>query len=143
MTGRTTATLELAPTALAMRAIGPWLRGAVCTANPGTTDALVSRMELAVHEACMNVVDHADLPADGTIGLTLALSQHDLTVQVRDHGREFDPADAPGPPTGELQERGYGVKIVRALVDDLVYRRTGPTNELTLRIDLEGPRAGH
>lgn len=139
MTGITSARLDLEPTARSTRAIGPWLRQSLAGLDPDTADALMSRMELAVHEACMNVIDHADLPAGGTIELSLALSPHELTVRVRDGGGAgFDLAAVPDPATHDLQERGYGLKIVRALVDDLNYRRTAAGNELTLRIDLEG-----
>lgn len=138
MTGVTSATLDLEPTALSVRAIGPWLRDALAGLDPATADALMSRMELAVHEICMNVVDHAELPAGDTIELSLALGPHDLTVRVRDGGAGFDVAAVPEPAGHELQERGYGLKIARALVDDLTYRRTATGNELTLRIDLEG-----
>lgn len=139
MNDPTTATLSLTPTALSMRAIGPWLRESVGGRDPRTTPALLSRMELAVHETCMNVVDHARLPGDERIELTLTLSPADLTVRIRDGGAEFDPVGVPEPAVGELRERGYGVKIVRSLVDELHYRRVGARNELALRIDLGGP----
>ncbi|WP_420123608.1 ATP-binding protein [Nakamurella sp.] len=138
MTGVITAALAIEPTARSTRAIGPWLRDALAGLDPAAADALMSRMELAVHEVCMNVVDHADLPAGGRIELSLALGPRDLTVWVRDGGPGFDLAAVPDPAGHELQERGYGLKIVRALVDDLTYRHTAAGNELALRIDLEG-----
>lgn len=137
-----TAAVELEPTALAMRAIGPWLRAGTCELDPDLAGKVLSRMELAVHEACMNVVDHARLADGETIALTLVLGPRDLTVRIRDRGTHFDPVDVPRPPSGQLQERGYGVTIVRALVDDLRYHHDGSANELRLRIHLEAPRDG-
>ncbi|GLZ36703.1 ATP-binding protein [Actinokineospora sp. NBRC 105648] len=142
MTSVTTATLRLAPDVLSTREIGPWLRTAMRHVDAETADALLSRMELAVHEVCMNVVDHAHLPADSVIELSLVLSSTDLTVWVRDRGAEFDLAAIPDPAEGVLQERGYGIKIARALVSELSYRRTRSGNELALRIDRGGRDGG-
>ena len=132
----TAGTLDLSPTALSMRAIGPWLQESTRDLDPGASQTLLSRMELAVHEACMNVVDHAGLDAGDRIELTLTLGPAGATVRIRDPGPAFDPGEAAEPPAGELRERGYGVKIVRSLVDDLGYRRIDGHNELALRIDL-------
>ena len=134
------ATLTLAPTALSMRDIGPWLQESTRDLEPRTAQALLSRMELAVHEACMNVVDHAQLDGGERIELALTVSPTAVTVRVRDSGTAFDPGLVPAPAAGQLQERGYGVKIVRSLVDGLGYRRVDGHNELTLRIDLETAR---
>jgi anti-sigma regulatory factor (Ser/Thr protein kinase) len=136
VTDLTTATLNLAPDALSVREVGPWLRAALRKLDPDTAGALLSRMELAVHEVCMNVVNHARLPAGSEIELSLALDAGGLTVCVRDPGEEFNLAEVPNPPERVLQEHGYGIKIVRALVTELSYRHTGTGNELALRIDL-------
>ncbi len=139
MSGPTTATLGLAPTEVALRAIGPWLARSVGGLDPATARSLLPRMELAVHETCMNVVHHAALSDGEQIELVLTLDPDHLTVYVRDSGAAFDQAGVPEPAGGQLRERGYGVKIARSLVDELTYRRQGSRNELALRIDLEGP----
>ena len=54
-----------------------------------------------------------------------------------DAGEEFHLSEVATPPTDTMQERGYGVKIIRSLVSDLTYRRSGSRNELEMRIDLE------
>lgn len=127
--------LRLEPTALDVRRVGDWLRSATGHLDEQRAEALLSRAELAVHEACMNVIDHANLPDGAVIDLRLALEPDRLTVWVMDPGDEFDMSGVAAPPEGTLQERGYGVKIIRALVSELTYRRTAEGNELTLRID--------
>jgi serine/threonine-protein kinase RsbW len=129
--------LLLEPTALAVRAIGDWLRDATAELDRATADALLMRAELATHEACMNVVDHAGLPDGSTIELLAALNDDRLTVTVRDAGQPFDLAHVSVPDPQVLQERGYGVKIIRSLVNNLAYRRVGLTNELVLQFDIE------
>lgn len=136
--------LRLEPNALALRQIGGWLKEATDLLEekpPG----LLSRAELAVHEACMNVVDHANLPEGSTLDLALVLSTRDLRVQITDSGEEFAITEVASPADHTLQERGYGVKIIRALVNDLTYRRVDSHNELELRIDLDEqqPRTDH
>lgn len=128
--------LLIEPTALAVRAVGDWLRDAAVELESATASALVTRAELATHEACMNVVDHAGLAEGSTIELLASLSDDRLTVVVRDDGQPFDLEHASVPEPQALQERGYGVKIIRSLVNDLTYRRIGSTNELVLQFDI-------
>jgi anti-sigma regulatory factor (Ser/Thr protein kinase) len=128
--------LSIEPSALAVRAVGPWLRTALDGAGSDGVDALMMRAELAVHEACMNVVDHANLPAGSSIDLFLELTPQHLVIRVCDPGDQFDLESVPEPAPATLQERGYGVKIIRALVSELTYRRLGAVNELQLRIDI-------
>lgn len=126
--------LVLAPNALALREIGPWLRATTSELTDAAVTAAVARSELAVHEACMNVVDHANLPPGSTLEVRLVLSTDRLTLTVVDGGDEFHLADVKSPPSHVMQERGFGVKIIRSLVDELTYRRVGSTNELELTI---------
>lgn len=129
--------LSLEPDPLALRELGSWL-GTATQLLPDRAAAatLLARAELAVHEACMNVVDHAQLPAGEVIELDLVLTADRLTVRVVDWGEEFRLSDVPNPPADVLQERGYGVKIIRSIVSDLTYRRDDSTNVLELTIDV-------
>ncbi|WP_187264997.1 ATP-binding protein [Homoserinibacter sp. GY 40078] len=126
--------LLLEPNALAARAIGSWLRTATDKLDSAAGEALLSRAELAVHEACMNVIDHAHLPEGSQVELNLRLTTEWLTVQIFDDGDVFDPATIPTPAPRVLQERGYGMKIIRSLVNHVSYRRIGSRNTLELRI---------
>ncbi len=128
--------LQIEPTALAVRAIGGWLHDAAAHVDPAAAAALLSRAELAVHEACMNVIDHAELPSGSSLTLDLELTYGALTVRVSDPGDPFDLDAVPVPDPQALEPRGYGVKIIRGLVSELSYRRVGSTNELTLRFDI-------
>lgn len=128
--------LRIEPSALAVREVGPWLRTALEGAGSDVVDALMLRAELAVHEACMNVVDHANLPVGSSIDLFLDLTPQHLVIRICDPGDEFDLASVQEPAPATLQERGYGVKIIRGLVSELSYRRLDAVNELQLRIDI-------
>jgi serine/threonine-protein kinase RsbW len=129
--------LTIAPTALAVRDVGVWLREAIAIIDDDSGASLISRAELAVHEACMNVIDHADVPAGRSIYLTLELQSRLLSVTMTDEGQPFDFDAVPLPDPHALKARGYGVKIMRSLASEIHYERTGLTNELILRFDIE------
>lgn len=143
MTGTVRATLELEPTALATREIGGWLAASLASLAPATAAVVLPRAELAVHEACMNVIEHGGLPDGSTIGLALELGPTALTVRVTDHGAPFDPSTAAALPAEPLRERGYGLTIIRSLATEVSYRRVGAVNELELRMEIGGDDAQH
>jgi anti-sigma regulatory factor (Ser/Thr protein kinase) len=136
MTRRAESKLLLESNALAVRAIGGWLRDITVDLDSATAAALHARAELATHEACMNVIDHAELPTGTVIELVSELDEDRLLIVVRDQGNPFELDRVVVPEPHAAQERGYGVKIIRALADELTYRRVGSTNELELRFNI-------
>ena len=70
-------------------------------------------LELALTEACANVVRHA-AGADG-IDVCLDVAEDHCAIDVADNGAGFD-ADAVGDP-GPDSERGRGLFLIRALSD--------------------------
>ncbi|MFJ4037526.1 ATP-binding protein [Microbacterium sp. NPDC090007] len=125
---------------MATRQIGGWLAASFSELTPAVASSVLPRAELAVHEACMNVIEHAGLPADATIELSLELSPAQLTVRLVDPGEAFDPARAAVLTADPLRERGYGLTIIRSLAA-MSYRRVGTTNELELRMEIGGEDA--
>ena len=136
MTERVRSRLEIAPTLVAVREIGDWLRGALDPLDDDRLQALLPRIELAVHEACVNAVEHGAPPPETAIGLDLSVVGDRLRVAITDHGGRFDPAASERPPTEPFQERGFGLKIIRSVADQLTYRRVGSTNELEIVIQI-------
>ncbi|MGS0683843.1 ATP-binding protein [Nakamurella sp. GG22] len=97
------------------------------------------KVELAVHEVCMNVIDHAYGAAHptGPADITIAGSvDHDaVRVRVTDTGAPFDPAAVRPPVQGVPQIRGYGLVIAQKLTDELTYDRADGANVWSLRFD--------
>lgn len=87
------------------------------------SDAAVTayNMRLAVHEACTNIVDHGygDLP-DARIRVIVRVQSDPqrLVVELRDSAAPFDPDTVPGPDLDQPREHGYGLFLIRSLVDD-------------------------
>lgn len=94
--------------------------------------------ELALEEVFMNVVMHGS-PA-GTVPrveLSLSLADGGVTMTVEDDGPKFDPLSLPPPDlTSGVAERrigGYGVHLVRQMMDIVSYQRVGARNQLRMR----------
>jgi serine/threonine-protein kinase RsbW len=72
-------------------------------------------LEIAVTEACANVVLHAEGTA--TFEVLLEVTEDHCAIDVRDEGTGFDPS-AVGPPVPG-GERGRGLFLIRALADNV------------------------
>lgn len=85
---------------------------------------LIHSLPLAVHEACINIVDHAYAgmsPGRIRIAITLSGAPRRLIVELEDTGRSFDFAATPEPDLVEGQIRGYGLYLMRQVLDDVEY----------------------
>lgn len=95
-------------------------------------------IDLAVDEACSNVIDHAYGGEDrGDIRILLDLNESGLKITIQDDGEPFDPACVAEPDlTSPLEtrcERGLGLFLIRELMDEAVYDFSCPgVNQLTL-----------
>jgi len=95
-------------------------------------------IDLAVDEACSNVIDHAYGGSDqGEIRILLALNDRGLKITIQDDGEPFDPACVVEPDlTSPLEtrcERGLGVYLIREVMDEAAYDFSIPgVNQLIL-----------
>lgn len=100
--------------------------------------------ELAVHEVCTNIVEHAyGTESNGRIQATLAITPAPPTLEVtlHDQGRAFDAASAPAPNLDEPQVKGYGLFLAYALMDEVSYRYEAGGNHWRLVKQLEQTNA--
>ena len=76
------------------------------------------------------------------ISVSLNMSADEITMEVEDDGVPFDPTQARAPALGgPLSERkigGLGLVFVRALTDNIAYRRVSNRNCLVLRWRVAG-----
>ena len=118
-------------TSLRMKAVLENVRRAIeCVTEwaqkAGFDERALYEIQLAVDEACANVVDHAYQGAEpGDIEVSCRLDGELLTVQVRDWGRGFDLTSVEDPDLdAPLEERslgGLGLFLVRQVMDDVRY----------------------
>ena len=86
-------------------------------------DELLADLKLAVTEACGNAVRHAySEAAEGDVRVVFAIDDARLRMTVEDHGGGIHAPDSPVDEEDELAgplERGMGMPIIRAVVDEL------------------------
>jgi serine/threonine-protein kinase RsbW len=99
-------------------------------------DVVSYNLQLAIQEACTNIVDHAyDGKVGGRIAVEISLAgvPRRLIIDLYDSGQPFDES-APEPPNlDEPQVRGYGLFLMRELTDGVLYERLGDHNHWQLR----------
>lgn len=101
----------------------------------GLVDAaqVSQQVQLAVHEACANIVEHAyEGTVRGRMQVTLTLDDRSLVVDLRDSGKSFDPARVLEPNLAEGQIHGYGLFIMREVMDEVTYEPSPGNNRLRL-----------
>ncbi len=87
-------------------------------------------VQMAVDEACSNVIEHAYEQAAGDIVLNCRVDEAgDFRVDIRDFGRPFDPDSVPMPHVegGEVdldvvKIGGLGLFFMRKLMDEVTFR---------------------
>ena len=93
------------------------------------------RIHVALDEIVSNIVNYA-YEDEGTFSLSLDVEENVVTMEVRDHGFPYNPLLADEPDiTAPLEERkigGYGIFIVRQIMDDVQYAREGDENVLKM-----------
>lgn len=84
-------------------------------------------VELAVDEACSNIIEHAyGGEGKGDIECTCNDLNGSLEIVIRDAGRPFDPEAVSSPDfsvaLSELKPRGAGLFIIRNIMDDVDFK---------------------
>ncbi|GEM_PF-1239030 len=89
---------------------------------PGpSTDDFIYLVELAISEIATNIVRHAYKGAKGDIKISVSLLSNGIQLDFYDNGIGFDPHRVPRPKSGEYKEGGYGLHIVRQIMDVVSY----------------------
>lgn len=102
----------------------------------GLDESGVAQLELAVDEACANVIEHAyghDITKE--VIVRAIFDNEALRVAVIDEGRGFDPNKTPQDSVEQLiHERksgGLGIRLIKTLMDEVSYEIVpGEKNEL-------------
>jgi serine/threonine-protein kinase RsbW len=102
----------------------------IWAAHPDVTDADRMCVETAVVEVAANIIEHA---GGAELGLEVEVCADRVQALFQDTGAAFDgDLGAAGLPDDELSERGRGLALVQALVDEVGYERAGDTNRWRL-----------
>ena len=104
----------------------------------GISEDVAYDIEIAVDEACTNVVEHAyGDGASGVVRVCCTASDAEFIVRVTDYGKAFDPSRVPAPDLAlPLEDRdigGLGLYFMNTLMDSVEYASADGANHLTLR----------
>jgi anti-sigma regulatory factor (Ser/Thr protein kinase) len=114
---------------------------AECAAAAGFSPDRVREIELVVEEVLMNICRHAYGDAAGEVELRCAQSDSgQLLMEFIDNGKPFNILTSPAPDlAADVDERevgGLGIPLIRAMMDQVTYRREGDRNILRLTAQL-------
>ncbi len=108
-----------------------------CSAVPGVNPDILYAIELAVDEACTNVISHGYAGMDpGPIEVDLELAPGKIIISLTDFGHAFDPSRVPPPDTSApIEDRrpgGLGLHFIHQCVDRMEYRTSKEGNTMIL-----------
>ncbi len=104
----------------------------------GMGDMEVARLEMAVDEACSNVMEHA-YEADSTkeVSIRATVDESSVQIEVIDTGKGFDPSTVEQLQLEELVSKkragGLGMRLMKSFMDEVHYEMMpGVKNELRM-----------
>jgi serine/threonine-protein kinase RsbW len=94
-------------------------------------------VEIAVDEACSNIIEHAyGGEGGGSIEFDYQIENDALIITLKDHGKPFNPRKVHKPKVdGPLKDReanGLGLYFMRQWMDEIKFEAVGKTNIVTL-----------
>jgi anti-sigma regulatory factor (Ser/Thr protein kinase) len=119
---------------------------ALAASDSNLADERIDDLKLAVSEACTNAIEaHSAAGSDERVLVRCRTGEDSLEVCVEDRGDGFDPAGLPDhPPVTDPDrlkfERGLGIPLIRALVDEVEFSPTaqGTAVRLVMRLGTNG-----
>ncbi|MGD8457917.1 MAG: ATP-binding protein [Anaerolineales bacterium] len=93
----------------------------------GLNDDSIYAVQLAVDEACTNIIEHAyHEKENGKINCECNIINDGLEIILKDNGMPFNPDLIPEPQIGvplrELKMRGAGLYLIKKVMDDVVFQ---------------------
>ena len=123
-------------------------RVAAAVAGAGLPPARLERLKTAVAEATMNAIEHGnggrpEIPVD----VEVTQDGDQIIVAITDLGGEHAPGPAEDPDlelkiAGEQQARGWGLFLIRNMVDAMQVSTDGPRHTIQLTMRTGAPEGG-
>lgn len=108
----------------------------------GLDETAINRCQLAVDEACTNIIEHGYEGEDkGQIDITCETAPGELVIKIHDHARPFNPGLVPQPKleaaVEDLSIGGLGIYFMRQVMDavEFLYENNGNTLVLVKRVE--------
>jgi serine/threonine-protein kinase RsbW len=101
----------------------------------------VDDLKTAVAEACINAIEHGNkMDASTKIGISLTVDEGRLQVAVHDEGGGIGQITTPNIESqieGKTDTRGWGIFLMKSLMDEVTFESTPEGNVVKLIIHLE------
>ena len=110
----------------------------------GLDEVAICRCQLAVDEACTNIIEHGYQGEDlGPIDITCEAGAGELTITIADQARPFDVQTVRAPDLHaeleDMQVGGLGLYFIRKVMDDVEFTVEDGSNKLVLTKKRETP----
>jgi len=107
-------------------------------AGCGFCGAALSDVESAIGEALANAAEHGDRECSTGVDVAATFDGTRLVIEIQDHGTGFDcnaalERSGRQPPGNSV--RGFGIFLMRTLMDEVAYSERGSRIQLVKRLD--------
>jgi serine/threonine-protein kinase RsbW len=106
-------------------------------AEAGLDETAICRCQLAVDEACTNIIEHGyEGEGLGAIDIVCEPGEGELVITIEDQAKPFDPASIPEPHLNtnleDIQVGGLGLYFMRQVMDAVEFSTDDGSNKLVL-----------
>ena len=103
----------------------------------GMQQTHVEAASVAMVEACLNAMEHGGGPVTVRLRSESEDAKPCLVIEVEDHGQGFDPVKAPKNSStrvlGSASKRGWGLTLIRELMDEVQIQSTPGMTLVSMR----------
>lgn len=104
----------------------------------GFSEADIADIRLAAGEALSNAVEHGSARSSDGFTVECGFDGDALSIEVRDKGKGFSvPANRSGTIAPDQRGRGFGIFLMRRLMDDVIFTRNGTIVRMVRRYPAE------
>lgn len=100
-------------------------------------ERLVFQIQLAVDEACSNIIIHGYTQKKGKIHITCYKEGKEVSIVIEDWGKPWDPKSVKKPDIhADIENReigGLGIHFIDTVMDEIIYQNKNGKNILTMR----------
>ena len=100
--------------------------------TPELPDDFIRNIALVASEAVTNAIRHGTRFEGDPIAVTVEVSDEVFSLRVLDHGPGFDLDAVTDPDLDQPAEGGYGIFIIKSLMDEVSYERGDGVNVLIM-----------